>query len=62
MTATIEPAAKPLCARCRSSPTLGALSICKPCLRRRVDAERKVRERRMRQMTKDQRRVRRAAQ
>jgi hypothetical protein len=54
-----EIAAKPLCARCRVNPTLGALSVCKPCLRRQVDAERKERERRMRQMTKERRQVRR---
>jgi len=54
MTVTALPATKPLCARCRSNPTLGALSVCKPCLKRQADVGRKERE-------KERRRARRAA-
>jgi len=55
----IEPAARPLCTRCRSNPVLASLSICKPCLQRQADAERKEREKRMQAWTRDRRRERR---
>ena len=60
-TATAVEPTKPLCARCRSNPVLAALSICKPCLKRQVDTERRERERRRREWTKEQRRQRRVA-
>jgi hypothetical protein len=60
-TATAVEPIKPLCTSCRVNPTLGALSICKPCLKRQADAERKERERRRRQWTRERRQARRDA-
>jgi hypothetical protein len=52
---TTETASR-ICARCRTNPTLlPAMSICRECLQRQVEAERRQRERRMRELTKLQR-------
>lgn len=37
---------KPVCSRCRTSPVLGALPICKTCLREQSAEQRRERERR----------------
>lgn len=62
MTATIEPAAKPVCTRCRSAPPMvPGMTICRSCLKTQVDRERQERERRRKHWTIEQRRQRRAA-
>jgi hypothetical protein len=48
------------CTRCRTKPTLlPAMSICRECLQRQVEAERRQRTHRMRELTKAQHRERR---
>ena len=63
MRVAAEPAAEPMCTRCRSAPPMvPRMSVCRACLKAQVDAERKEREQRMRRMTKERRQARRAAQ
>ena len=56
MTAIVTPATnpKPLCVRCSSNPVLGALSVCKSCLKRQADSERREREKRQRPVQQKQ--------